>query len=270
MEAEIRSGDGYIESGAGTPLVMLPGMEGSKWFWRHQVAEFADRFRAVSLDLPARPPTAGTTISDYASDLLGRLELLGIESMVLVGESMGGMIAQHITLEHPGRVLGLVLCNTMDRPRLPGLGLNMFTVATLVHQLAFLPFLPGSARRRLLAWVGRHRGFVLDPSPGNDELVSYLFEHGTECGPGAYLDRIFACRVANYTDRLGGIRVPTLVLRGTEDRLVTAATTLELLGRIPEAELALVEGGGHCCQHTCPGATNSVMASWLERKGFVS
>lgn len=45
-------------------------------------------------------------------------------------------------------------------------------------------------------------------------------------------------------------------------------TLLEFLGRIPGAELAIIHGGGHCCQHTTPEPTNAALGEWLARKGF--
>ncbi len=267
-KVRMTSGRGYIESGAGPAIVMLPGMEGSKWFWRFQVEAFFERYRAVSLDLAVRKPAFSTKIGDYAREVLRMMDSLDIESAIIFGESIGGMVTQYLSLEHPERVRAIVLCNTMDNPRRWGFGPNMFTLATMVHQLAFLPFLSDSQRRSLLMWVGRHRGFVMDPSPGNADLTDYLMEHGLECGGAAYVDRVIAGGSAWFTDRLHEISIPALVLRGTEDRLVRPDAALELAGRIPGAEVALIDGGGHCCPHSMPGPTTRAIEEWLGRKGL--
>ena len=178
------------------------------------------------------------------------------------------MITQEIAINHPELVLGVVLCNTMDKPRRGGFGFNMFTLATLAHQMAFLPFLTDDARRRLLGWVGRHRGFVMDPTPGNARLIDYLFECGMECGGKSYLDKAMAGRTADYTSRLSSISVPALVIRGTEDRLVGAEPAVEFVGRIQGARLALIEGGGHCCSYTMPEETTAVLKEWLDSTGL--
>jgi 3-oxoadipate enol-lactonase len=266
--AELREGDGFIEAGSGFPVVMMPGMEGSKWFWRHQVEALGDDYRVVACDLAIRKPQRGSKVADYAARTLDIMDSLGIEKAVIIGESMGGMITQEIALSHPERVAGVVLCNTMDQARRGGFGLNMFTLATLVHQLAFLPFLSDDQRRAILRWVGKHRGFVMDPTPGNEDLIDYLFAHGLDCGGPAYLDRIIAVSRQSYTDRLCEIDVPALVLRGTEDRLVGAETILQIAGRLPRARLVLVEGGGHCCTHTMPGESTRLIREWLADSGF--
>lgn len=268
MKASIVDHGLHLEAGEGVPVVMLPGMEGSRFFWEHQVEELGGKYRAVSFDLPVRRPGLSRRVSEYAREILDRMDVLGIEKAVFIGESTGGVITQEVLATDPERVLAAVLCNTMDRPGRGGFGLNVFTIATLVHQLAFLPFLSDGQRRRLFAWVGRHRGFVMDPTPGNADLIEYLFEHGLECGGGAYVDRMIALSKARYTSRLSDVNVPVLVLRGTEDRLVGPETALRLAGGIRGAEVALVEGGGHCCPHTMPAETNRLIIEWLERKGL--
>lgn len=265
---EVRQGEGYIEAGSGMPLVMMPGMEGSKEFWRYQVEALSDKYRVVSCDLAVRTPSTSSTIADYAAQTIGIMDSLGIDKAVIVGESMGGMITQEIATSQPERVSGVILCNTMDKARRGGFGFNMFTLATMVHQLAFLPFLTDRQRRGILRWVGRHRGFVMDPTLGNDKLIDYLFAFGMECGGPSYLDKVIAGGKACYTELLSNIKVPALVLRGTEDRLVGADTILELAGRIPDSELVLIEGGGHCCTHTMPEESTRVIRDWLSRKGF--
>lgn len=263
---EKRERPGYVAAGEGTPVVMIPGMEGAKEFWHHQLEGLCPSYRVISCDLAVRRPSAASCVGDYAEDILRKMDDAGVGSAVVVGESMGGMVAQEIALNHPGRVKGLVLCNTMDDRRRFGFGFNMFTLATFVHQFAFLPFLTYGQRKRLLNWVGKHRGFVMDPSPGNDGFCDYIMEYGTAAGPLGYLDRLIACGGAGYTGRLHEIDVPTLVLRGTEDRLVTPEAAVQLAGRIPGSEVALVEGGGHCCPYTCPDRTNRVLLEWLKRK----
>jgi pimeloyl-ACP methyl ester carboxylesterase len=267
--ALVLEGDGYIEAGSGLPVVMMPGMEGSKWFWAHQVDALSEECRAVSCDLAIRNPRLASTMADYAARTLQIMDSLGIEKAVLIGESMGGMITQEIALSHPERVAGVVLCNTMDRPRPGAFGLNVFTLATLVHQLAFLPFLSDGQRRSILRWVGRHRGFVMDPTPGNEDLIDYLFAHGLDCGGPAFFDRMIAASKIRYTKRLCEIEVPALVLRGTEDRLIGAETILQIAGRLPNARLVLVDGGGHCCTNTMPEESTRLIREWLVDSGLL-
>jgi len=257
-------GNNFIDAGSGTAVVMVPGMEGSKEFFQPQIERMSDSYRVVACDLAIRKPSISSSIADYAAEVLTTMDSLGIEKAVILGESMGGMVAQEIVTSHPERVQGLILVNTMDNARTRmGFGLNMFTLATLIHNLAFLPFLTDRMRFRLLMWVGRRRGFILDPSPGNRDLVQYFFDHEPECGAGGFLDRFLACGKQWYTEKLKDISVPALVIRGTEDRLVSPEATVQFVGRIPGARLVLIEGGGHCCSFTRPDDTTKALLDWL-------
>lgn len=256
----------YLDQGTGEPVVLIPGMEGTKEFWRFQQAVLRARYRTVVVEYPRRRPSLATTVADYAAHVIELLDELGIDRAAFVGESFGGVISQEIATEHPHRVAALVLCNTMDRPRYDHFGLNMFTLATLVHMGAFA--LPMAYRRSILRWVGKHRGFVLDPSPGNDALIEYILEYGTVHGLGANVDRMIAGSKARYAEKLRSIAAPTLLLRGTEDRVVSHATMQAMKDLIPGAELALIEGGGHCCQVTLPEETNRVLVGFLDRIGY--
>lgn len=258
----------YIEKGRGETIVTIPGMEGSKEFWSFQQEELSDSYRVVSVGLMRRKPRLSSSISDYASDVIRIMDCLEIDKAIIIGESMGGMITQEIALNCPSRVRGIVLCNTMDRPRRGGFGFNMFTLATFANNLAFLPFLSDEKRRKILRWVGKHRGLVMDPSPGNEELIDYMLTYGMDCGISCYADRMIACGRARYTEDLHRIDVPTLVLRGTEDRLIGPDTAVELAGRIPCAEMVLIDGGGHGCQITVPELTTRKIRDWLNRKGL--
>ena len=265
----VTAGNNFIDAGSGTAVVMVPGMEGAKEFFQPQIDRMSGKYHIVACDLAVRKPSISTSIKDYAAEVLKTMDSLGIEKAVVLGESMGGMVVQEIATSHPERVLALVLVNTFDNARTRmGFGPNMFTLATLVHNLVFLPFLNDRMRFRLLMWVGRHRGFVLDPSPGNRDLVQYFFDHKPECGPGGFLDRFLACGRQWYTEKLKDIRVPTLVIRGTEDRLVSPEATVQFVGRIPGARLALVEGGGHCCSFTVPDVTTNAVLDWLSDSGL--
>jgi pimeloyl-ACP methyl ester carboxylesterase len=258
----------YKEAGEGNPIIFLPGMEGDKEFWKPQLEALSGEYRVIACSLPVHRPSLSRTLSDFASEYIELMDSLGIEKAVIAGESFGGMVTQEIVINHPQRVAAFILCNTMDRPRRGGFGLNMFTLASFVQPLIFIPFLTKQQRKSVLMWVGKHRGFVLDPTPGNEALVDYIMCYGTACGAAAYLDRMITGVKTKHTYRLRDIKVPALIVRGEEDRLVGAETIVQLAGRIPGAELALIEEGGHCCTYTVPDASNKAILDWLHRINY--
>lgn len=257
-------GKGYLEKGTGVPVVMLPGAEGCKEFWHFQVDALSEEYRAVATDLLIQRPSRSSCVADYAEYTLGIMDSLGIDRAVIIGESFGGMVTQEIAINHPERTLAIVLCNTMDRPRGDSFGLNMFTLATVVAMLGNAPLIPRDIRKKILMWAGRHRGLVYDATPGNADLSDYFIEYGLKQGALAQVDR-FVCagRKARFTERLHEIKVPALIMHGTEDRVSSGKTTMEIAGRIPGSEVCLIEGAGHCHQQTMPGQTNRRLLEWL-------
>lgn len=241
---------------------MIPGLEGNKEFWRNQVGAFSARYRVVASGLLKRQPSSQSSVIVHAGDVVRLLDHLSLDRVALVGQSFGGMVAQEVAIHHPDRVAALVLCNTTDRPDRGRLGMNLFTLATFAHPLVFA--LPRSRHKPYLRWVGKHRGFVMDPSPGNDQLAEYVVEWGLRHGLGPNLERAVAGIRARTTERLSRIRSPTLVLRGSEDWIISPRTTGRLVERISGARLAVVEGGGHCCPYTMPGETNRRIMEFLD------
>ncbi len=253
----------HLDLGSGRPIVMLPGMEGAKEFWRPQFDALSRDYRLLPCSHRRRPLGTHWTVADYAADILALLDDLGIERTAVIAESFGGMIAQELATRHPERIAALILCNTFDRARNDHMGANMFTVASTLHPLVFA--LPRRFRLSFLDWVGKHRGFVMDPSPGNRDLAEYILEHGWDPGLSGYLNRYFAGTRADYRDALRSVTAPTLVLHGVEDRVVGERTIQSIADRIPGATVARIEGGGHCCQYSCPDATNQVLVAWLHQ-----
>jgi len=256
----------YLDVGCGKPVVMLPGMEGAKEFWDRQWPELSTRYRAIACSHARRPLRLGWQVADYAEDVVAIMDRLEIERAAVIAESFGGLVAQEMATAWPERVAALVLCNTFDRVRYEHFGLNMFTVATAMQPLTLA--LPRPWRIPMLEWIGKHRGFVMDPSPGNRDLAEYILEHGMDPGLAGYVNRILAGRNADYRSALEQLRIPVLVLHGEEDRVVGERTVASFLDHIPNVDLARIEGGGHCCQYTKPEATNQALLDWFDQVGY--
>ena len=104
--------------GEGVPLVFVHGWTANRHRWDHQTAHFSERRRVVRLDLRGHGESTGAgvrRIDDLAADVLALLDHLKIERFVIVGHSMGGMIAQTVALSHPERVERMVLVNSIGK-----------------------------------------------------------------------------------------------------------------------------------------------------------
>jgi pimeloyl-ACP methyl ester carboxylesterase len=185
--------------------------------------------------------TAGYSLSDMADDAVGLLDHLGIERAHVVGASMGGMIAQIVAIRHPERVLSLVSIMANTGGRWSG-----------QPALAVLPtFLRAAPRDRegyadhmvkLYGAIGS-RGLTVDRDDIRRAALA-AYDRGVDrAGPARQLAAIVAER--DRTPQLRRLRVPTLVIHGTADRLVRPSGGRHTARAIPGARLLTIEGMGH-------------------------
>jgi pimeloyl-ACP methyl ester carboxylesterase len=184
---------------------------------------------------------AAYTLADMADDGMGLLDALGIGPAHVVGASMGGMIAQTMAFRHPDRVLSLVSIMSNTGSRWTG-------------QPALATY------RLLLKRAPRDReGFIAHTANVFTRIGSTAFPHDAAelrrragmaydrghdpAGSGRQLAAIIAA--PNRTVDLGRISVPTLVIHGTADKLVSPSGGRATARAIPGARLLMIEGMGH-------------------------
>ncbi|MFD9002590.1 alpha/beta fold hydrolase [Streptomyces sp. NPDC059582] len=216
--------------GEGVPLVFIHGWTADRHRWDHQVAHFAERRRVVRLDLRGHGDSGGAgvrTIAELANDVLALLDHLKIERFVPVGHSMGGMISQTITLEHPERVERMVLVNSISRMTYSrGRGLLM-AASTLVPFKLFVAtniqraFAPGYPREEI-------RRYVRSSADTPREVVMTLYG---------------AMRAFDVLDRVGEIRTPTLLVHGYYDIQLPVQQMLRMAKAYPDAEVRILDAG---------------------------
>jgi len=233
-----------------TPLLLLPGMLGDAGYYADQL----DALQAVAeLQIPAYPRIE--TIAAMAQHVLQQAP----ERFAVCGHSMGGRVAQEIFAQAPERVLALALCATDFRG--PG------GVEERAHEQA--------QHREWLSMVDTE-GFeafarnwalsVVAPARRNDQpliarivaMAARLGREGLAAHSNAGLSR------PDYSALLPRVRVPTLLMAGSEDRLRPPATHRAIAQLIPQAHLRIIEGCGHMLSMEAPAAVNESVRAWLE------
>lgn len=247
----------YSELGHGLPVVLLHGFANDRSLWREQVQALANRHRIIGPDLRGfgrSPDTDGAPVSmdAYADDVLELLDALGIARAVIGGISLGGYVSLAFALRHPQRVAGLVLADTRASPddaqaaearRAFAREIAKRGPEAVVESYGDKPFRPGCER----AVKEAVRDTIL-AQPVNG-LVS-----GT-LGMAARPDRRPA---------LASIRVPTLVIHGTEDRFIPVDEARVLHEGIADSRYVLLEGAGHLSCIDTPGPFNAALGAFLE------
>lgn len=232
----------YEVHGNGEPLLLIMGLGANATAWVMQIEEFAQHCTVIAFDNRdagrSQRATSPYSMRQMAFDALALLDHLEIECADVFGMSMGGMIAQELVLEAPQRVRGLVLGGTMaggPNAVVPGVQLiqQWTSVGALPREQAFevgLSFLYSEG------FIARNRERLLRRALENAPLMS---------PPDALQRQFMAVLGFNVHDRLREIQSPTLVLTGTDDKIVPAANSRILAEGIPASRLIEYEGAGH-------------------------
>ncbi|HSP99346.1 MAG TPA: alpha/beta hydrolase [Candidatus Dormibacteraeota bacterium] len=210
----------------------------SSWMDDLGMPDVVSVFTAVATHQPVSAPYL---LRDMAADAAGLLAALDIERAHVVGVSMGGMIAQTLALDAPARLRSLTsIMSSTGNPNLP---------QPRPEAMAVLLTPPPPDREGAIA-----RGvevFRTIGSPGfpfeEDEvrrLAALSYDRGfNPAGTARQLVAILAS--GSRAERLRSLRVPTLVIHGTDDPLVPLAAGQETANAIPNAALLAIEGMGH-------------------------
>lgn len=250
----------YRDDGAGQPVLFIQGLGVDHRGWAAVAAPLSKRFRCISFDNRdvgrSSQVAADYDVLDMAADALGLLDVLGIERADIVGQSMGGVIAQEIAIRHPQRVHRLVLVSTYTSgdPR----GRAIFEAQAMLRRI-----LPREDYCRATFWSVyshqdyRREGFV-------DDMVRRTAANDLWQPQDAY-ERHVRAVLSGYTeDRLHEIHAPTLILAGDEDILTPLRFQHALAAAIPRNRLAIVEGAGHGLIWSHPERVVEHVAAFLE------
>ena len=252
----------YVDAGEGEPLLLIPGADGMKETWRYQLPAFTDRYRVITADLRSRFPESAN-FDCFADDAAELLDGLGIESAIVVGQSLGGAVAMRMASKYPSRIRALVLANTLARVSYEHVGFN----ATLLAPVAAAAnrYLPTRAAERLGRGWSENDVWIYDASPGWKRVVDYALYTGSRTEPGHISGhRVKLLRSVDLRPQLPAIEVPTLVLKGPRDTYTPAEWAIEIAELIPDAEYVEVDDTGHCSHISMPDEFNRELLEWLD------
>lgn len=256
--AEVNGTRLYHEvAGVGEPLVLIHGFGSNTGGWDDQFHIFATRYRVIRYDLRGFGKSAlpmGESYS-HAEDLKALLVHLGVGRAHLLGRSMGGDVALEFALTYPESTGALILQDsTLSGHRWSS---EFFTSLKVVRQRAAEAGVEGA--REL--W-GAHPLFA--PARERSELAARLKQSLLEYSGWHWVNRD-PMRVSDVltAQRLGEVRVPTLVVVGERDLLDFKAIADALAVRIPGARKVVLPGVGHLANMEDPQRFNDVVLEFL-------
>ena len=228
------------------PVVLLHAFPLSSAMWRPQAEDLSNEYRIITPDLPGfgSNPATATSIELMADDVAGLIH----EPVVLGGLSMGGYVVLAFARKYPAKLRALILADTK----------------------AEADDATGKANRDKLitfseSYTARDVVDTLMPkmvsSPAAAELVRALAAAQSTAGIANAL-RALRDR-PDSSDMLQTIRVPTLVIVGSEDQLTPLPVARSLAGRIAGAKLEVIPGAGHISNLENPTAFNESLRKFL-------
>jgi pimeloyl-ACP methyl ester carboxylesterase len=258
-----------IELGSGPPIVFIHGLSGSWQNWLEQLPVFAREHRVITFDLPgfgaSEMPAQKITISGYGRFVAALLDELEVGSAAIVGNSMGGFIGMELAIRFPERVERLVLVSAAG-----------LSIEYLRNERALAVL--GTLESRLAAYSGwlASRSDALARRPGARRLIFGIVAHRPDRLPGplvaeqvrgsgkpGFLPALDALTDYPIRDRLGEIACPTLIVWGSEDKLVPARDADEFARLIPNSRKVVWPETGHVAMLERPAAFNALLEAFL-------
>jgi pimeloyl-ACP methyl ester carboxylesterase len=217
-------------------LLLIHGAGGSHLDWPPELRNM-NSADVYAMDLPGHgrsEPPGCSSISDYAEFVRAFIESIDVAKIILIGHSMGGAIVQQIGLDPPAPVLGLVLVASGARLRvapeiLEGVIPEFEKTADLIAEVAWSETTPDRLKQ-----VGKRMLLTCDPTTVYGDYV--------------------ACNDFDLMNDLQELRLPTLVVCGTEDRLTPMKYGRFLAEQLPNARMETIAGAGHMVMLEQPAA----------------
>jgi 3-oxoadipate enol-lactonase len=253
----------FTTLGSGPTVLMLHGIGGGHVAFAPQVETLAAAgYRAVAWDMPGyghSAPIEPYTFKGLAQSCIDLIDALQCEHVVLLGHSMGGMVAQEVVARRPERVSRLVLCGTSAAfgKRTDGRSADAWAQQFIAQRTAPLDAgqsMAEVAQRLVPQMVG----------PGSLPEGLRLAEHCMAGVPAATYRRALDCLVTfDRQAALGDIRVPTLLIGGEFDRVAAPAVMKQMAEAIPDARYAELKGIGHLMNLEAPDDFDALLLDFL-------
>jgi pimeloyl-ACP methyl ester carboxylesterase len=256
----------FEEHGRGEPVLLAYGIGGNTRMWEpnidalsahHRIILWEPRGHARS-DSPEDPRQV--TFERWTWDLHDLMDHLRIDRGIVGGLSLGAGIATRFTLAHPARVRALLIIDSSSASGLP-LGVDNIVMRAKSIEVTLGGGMDAMAEFAIASNPNVSGRIKLDPSARKE-----VFDYYRMLTPIGYANSLRALLQMDYiTDRLGEIRVPTLLVCGDEDP--SLGPMREIQKRVAQSTFALLSPAGHFANRDQPEAFNRAVSDFLKSLG---
>jgi len=265
IKSEMRSKLHYEIHGQMSPdaptVVFSSGLGGAAKFWQPQLADFTQHYRVITYDQLGTNKSEVDLCSEYsilhmADELDVLLKKLEVQQCHFVGHALGGLVGLQLALTQPDLLKSMVLVNAWSSP-------NPHTLRCFDIRKALLAADRKDMYLQLQALLLFPPDWIAQNAEHLEEEEAQLLNHFPNVNN--LLARIGALSTFDIDDKLKGITTPTFALANKDDTLVPWQRSQMLVDRMPNAELSVMEYGGHASSITVPDAFNKLVLEYLQR-----
>ena len=229
----------YVEQGdaTGVPVVMLHGVTDSWRSFESVLPYLPDDVRAIAVTQrghgDAPKPESGYLIEDLAGDVVDLMDELEIERAIVVGHSMGSWVTQRIAIDHPERVLGIVLAGSFSGSPVHDPGM-----AALAREM-------GTVQDPVADQIAREFQESTVATPLAPEALDTFVSESLKVPARIWRDAFAGFAELDQADELEGVKTPALLVWGDQDAFIARETQNELLRALTDSRLTVYRDVGH-------------------------
>ena len=262
----------YEIEGSGDPLLLIMGTSADHTTWAAQVEAYRDHYTVITYDNRGTgQSTHPEDVSDYsmrilADDAAALLDWIGVERAHVSGLSLGSATAQELAVNHPAKVATLQLHCTWGRSD------EWFIRMIETLEMHILHDDPAGYIRTGLLWVASPT-FIND-QPDDVEAFErgFIIDNPHPPSKAGMLGHFHADKTHDTIDRLGSIKVPTLITSGEVDWQVPTRYGLEVQRAIEGSTMHVFRGphSSHIAFHEMVDEWNAFTLGWLDRQARIT
>ncbi|MBU7583014.1 MAG: alpha/beta hydrolase [Nostoc sp. TH1S01] len=231
----------YEVKGTGEPLLLIAGFMCDRSYWSLLLPHLISQYQVIRFDNrgigQSSIPNSPYSTQQMAQDAAALLDILGIKQAHIIGHSMGGQIAQELALLYPEKVKSLILLASLAKgnERFNSLVETWGDIAGKIDLKLY--------EKLVLPWIFTENFYAI--SDMIDQLIEWVINYPFAPTTHGIYHQSRAVINHDTADRIYNIHSPTLVMVGKQDILTPVAFSEQLVQNIPQAELQVIEHGGH-------------------------
>jgi pimeloyl-ACP methyl ester carboxylesterase len=249
----------YEIYGEGPPLLMIAGLSSDSKSWQYVKKSLGGVYTLIIFDNRGCGRTEYTgafSLSDIASDAISLIDHLGYKKVHLLGHSMGGMIAMELALDHPDRLNKLVLASSCTK---------LSAKARIKLEDLYTKWLNGYD---MVEWYRlMFEGLFSEKVTGNkqfmDAAIIFSMSYPYAQKPEGFKDQVEAIINFDISHSYVNIDHTTMIISGSEDMLILAGESRQLMNINGNSSFHLIDGAAHTIHAEMPGEFAEIVLEFL-------